>query len=66
MTDQPANVPVRRIVDIRCLRDLHAQSIATFRNHTTVVMFCEPCEVAWLESATHPLLHNLPVDRLCN
>jgi len=36
----------------------------TFRNHTIAVMFCEPCEVAWIEPTTHPELRALPIDRV--
>jgi len=34
----------------------------TFRNHTVAAMFCIPCEYAWTEPTSHPLLRSLGVD----
>ena len=57
------NQIVHRSVDIPCPSGKHQQSLITFRNHTVAAMFCIPCEHAWTEPTTHPLLLNMPLDK---
>ena len=60
---QPTNQIVHRSVDIPCPSGEHRRSLVTFRNHTVAAMFCIPCEHAWTEPTTHPLLLNMPLDK---
>ena len=62
----PTHLPnqiVHRYADIPCPSGKHARSLVTFRNHTVAAMFCIPCEHAWTEVTTHPLLLNMPIDK---
>ena len=61
--NQPSNTIVHRTVDIPCPSGKHSHSLVTFRNHTVAAMFCIPCEHAWTEPTTHPVLLNMPLDR---
>ena len=60
---QPDNVLVHRQVDIACPSGKHRRSLVTFRNHTVAVMFCVPCEEAWLEPVTNDAIRAMPIDR---
>jgi hypothetical protein len=63
MTENPlSNVLIQRYVDIPCPSGKHTKSIVTFRNHTVAAMFCIPCEHAWTEATSHPLLRPIAID----
>jgi hypothetical protein len=56
------NVLIQRYIGIPCPSGTHTHSIVTFRNHTVAAMFCIPCEHAWTEPTSHPLLQFIGVD----